>query len=1111
MEERKELWSDLKAHFDSPIIRNKPWIVFGDFNETLDMVEHSRSHVNPMVSSGMRDFQDTVNYCSITDLAYHGTVFTWSNKRENDVIAKKLDRVLVNDVWLQSYPQAYSVFEAGGCSDHLPCRIHLNVGVIGAVKGRKPFKFVNVLTEMEQFKPLVESHWRETEPLFLSTSSLFRFSKKLKGIKPKLRTLAKERLGNLVKRTKEAFEILCQKQEMNLSNPSPSSMQEENEAYTKWDQLAALEEKYLKQKSKLHWLKIGDRNNKAYHRAVSTREAQNSIREIQRQDGSVTTQVEEIKVEAERFFREFLQLIPNDFEGCTVNVLQELLPYRCTEEDKVMLISQVSAEEIKKVLFSMPNDKSPGPDGFTSEFFKSAWDIIGDEFILVIQSFFVKGFLPKGINTTILALIPKRKEAREMKDYRPISCCNVIYKVISKMIANRLKVVLPNFIAGNQSAFVKDRLLIQNVLLATELVKDYHKDSISGRCALKIEISKAFDSVQWSFLTKVLSAMNFPTEFIHWITLCITTASFSVQVNGKLVGFFRSARGLRQGCSLSPYVFVISMEVLSKMLDKAAGAKKFGYHPKCSSLGVTHLSFADDLMILSDGKVRSIEGIVEVLDVFALRSGLRISMEKSTMFLAGTSDSVYQEIVQSFPFEVGQLPIRYLGLPLVTKRFNSSDYLPLLEQIKKKITSWTSRFLSFAGRLNLISSVLWSICNFWLAAFRLPRACIREIDKICSSFLWSGVALSSTKAKVSWDAVCKPKSEGGLGLRSLREANEVCCLKLIWRIVSRSNSLWVKWSETYLLRGKSFWSLKESSVLGSWVWRKLIKYRSLAQSFYKVDMRNGEATSFWFDHWSELGRLMELTGDKGLIDMGISRHLSVSEVWSTHRRRRHRTSVLNQLEDMLQTARENRTEDSDIALWRGKNDVYKPHFSTKEIWHHIRATSTNVTWHKGVWFSHATPKYSFCVWLAVLNRLSTGDRMGKWNTGPPVTCVLCNRCPETREHLFFSCSYGSVIWAALAKNIFKARYSTDWQTLITYISDMQHNKTETFLVRYIFQVSVYTIWRERNGRRHGEEPNTTARLIRWIDKQTRNTLSSIRLLGDRRYDGGLQMWFASRS
>lgn len=231
--------------------------------------------------------------------------------------------------------------------------------------------------------------------------------------------------------------------------------------------------------------------------------------------------------------------------------LENILPYRCTEERSVQLIKEVTNEEIKKVLFSMPKDKSPGPDGYTVEFFKEAWQIVGPEFIIAVKSFFAKGFLPKGINTTILALIPKSLAAREMKDYRPISCCNVMYKVISKIIANILKTTLPEFIVLNQSAFVKGRLLIENLLLATEIVKEYHKESVSERCAIKFDISKAFDTVQWPFLLNTLRAMKVPPEFIHWISLCVTTATFSVQVNGELAGYFRSSRGLRRMCAIT--------------------------------------------------------------------------------------------------------------------------------------------------------------------------------------------------------------------------------------------------------------------------------------------------------------------------------------------------------------------------------------------------------------------------------------------------------------------------------------------------------------------------------------------------------------------------------
>lgn len=353
---------------------------------------------------------------------------------------------------------------------------------------------------------------------------------------------------------------------------------------------------------------------------------------------------------------------------------------------------------------------------------------------MAIQLFSVKVFLPKGVNSTILALIPKNEEAKMMKDYRPISCCNVLYKAISKIIANRLKGILSKFITLNQSAFIKESVLMENVLLATELVKDYHKEDISARCAMQIDISKAFYSFLWSFLLNTLTAIGLPEKFINWISFCITSASFSVQVNGELAGYFQSKRGLRQGCSLSPYLLVIYMNVLSKMIDEAAHGGRIGYHPKCKNIDLTHLCFAADLIVFADGIRKSIEGILRVFDDFDRMSGLKISMEKSILFMAGNMQK-REEILSDFQFTTGSLLVRYLGLPLLTKRMTVLDYLPLTEKIRKRVSSWTGRFLSYAGRLQLINSVIMSLTNFWMAAFRLPSGCIKEIERICSSFL----------------------------------------------------------------------------------------------------------------------------------------------------------------------------------------------------------------------------------------------------------------------------------------------------------------------------------------------------------------------------------------
>lgn len=164
----------------------------------------------------MQDFQDTVKYCSLLDMSYQGPRFTWCNKRENGIICKKLDRTLMNEIWMRQFPQSYCVFEAGGCSDHQICRIVVKSELM---KPKKPFKFVNTLVDMPDFLPLVEELWAGTEPLFISTSALFRLSKKLKALKPVLKHLSKEKVGEIIKKTRGAYKALCGAQEKDSCKP----------------------------------------------------------------------------------------------------------------------------------------------------------------------------------------------------------------------------------------------------------------------------------------------------------------------------------------------------------------------------------------------------------------------------------------------------------------------------------------------------------------------------------------------------------------------------------------------------------------------------------------------------------------------------------------------------------------------------------------------------------------------------------------------------------------------------------------------------------------------------------------------------------------------------
>ena len=302
-----------------------------------------------------------------------------------------------------------------------------------------------------------------------------------------------------------------------------------------------------------------------------------------------------------------------------------------------------------------------------------------------IHYFFQTGVLSSAFNSTIIALVPKCPNPSSIREFRPISCCTIIYKCISKILANRLQKYLPNIISKNQSAFTEGRSISDNILMVQELVKGYGRSTLSARCAIKIDLQKAFDSLSWRFLLDVLTSLKLPSVFIGWLRRCFTTPRFSISLNGGLVGYFKGERGVRQGDPLSPYLFVIAMDVLSKLLDAAAVHGVFDYHPKCKRIGLTHLCFADDLMIFTKGNMHSIIGIHNILKLFYSYSGLQLNAAKSELFSSGVKRELVDEIQRVTGFKHGVLPIRYLGVPLITRKLSLKDCAPLLDKLSAKI------------------------------------------------------------------------------------------------------------------------------------------------------------------------------------------------------------------------------------------------------------------------------------------------------------------------------------------------------------------------------------------------------------------------------------------
>ncbi|GJT53982.1 putative RNA-directed DNA polymerase, eukaryota, reverse transcriptase zinc-binding domain protein [Tanacetum coccineum] len=640
-----------------------------------------------------------------------------------------------------------------------------------------------------------------------------------------------------------------------------------------FNEAVLMEERFLKQKAKIQWLKEGDANLAYFHKAVKSRVCRSRMDTVTNSEGVIFDN----NTVHDAFVTHYEMFLGHEGETSNFNYAN-LFNVRINDQDAQDMVREISNQEVKDAIFSIGDDKSPGPDGFTAAFFKEAWNIIANDVYLAVREFFRNGTLLKEINHTIIALLPKVKSPSRVNDYRPISCCNVLFKCISKIIANRIKHSLKTIISPNQSAFIPGRSITDNILLTQELMHNYHLERGTPRCAFKVDIQKAYDTVDWDFLRIILLGFGFHQKMVSWIMECVTSTSYSICVNGSLHGYFKGKRGLRQGDPLSPYLFTLVMEVLTLMLQrKVQQTDEFTYHRYCSKMELVNLCFADDLFLFAYGDVGSASIIKEALDEFKNASGLVPSLPKSTAYFCNVLNHVKLSILQILPFEEGKLPVKYLGVPLVSSRLMIRDCNELVDKVQLRIQDWKNKSLSIAGRLQLIHSILGSMHIYWASVFILPTRVLLNIEQLMRQFLWCHGSSGKGKSKVAWEIVCLPKHEGGLGIRRLECFNSALMASHIWKLLTLKESLWLKWIHEYKLKVRNFWDFPMRGNM-SWGWRKILKLRLIIRKFIWSKIGNGRNTTLWFDTWDDFEPLVAQISPRDIARSGLSLQSKVQDV-----------------------------------------------------------------------------------------------------------------------------------------------------------------------------------------------------------------------------------------
>jgi hypothetical protein len=876
-------------------------------------------------------------------------------------------------------------------------------------------------------------------------------------------------------------------------------------------------------------MKRGKKSTKYFFNLEKKKGKEKLWNRVKTNDGKYKEDIVSILEEQVNFFEKLFT--SEGWDSDSAAYLLNNLEKKLSQEDKEICDEGITLDEISKAVKLQKPDKSPGEDGIVSEFYRHYWYLIGEDFESVVREIFDQKLLSESQNRGIITLMFKSGEREDIKNWRPITLLNVDYKIVSKILAERLKRVLPNIINTDQRGFVKGRNIFQGNRLLQDII-DYTEMEDEEGAIIFLDQQKAFDRVEWGWIDLCFEKFGFSDCFRGWVKMLFKNAKTSIQTNGFVSRFVNISRSIRQGCPIAPMLYILQAEPLATSIRR---------NPKIVGISLPNRNgpdietkvnmFADDTQLINKTE-ESIEETFKTLEIYEKASGAKMNLEKTVGMYLGkwrNKNPRFKNIKWSTK------PVKALGVFHGYAIDLEMIWLEKINKIKSCMEVWKSRDLTYFGKILIIKSFVLSVIGYEIEMRGIPVKFEKEINSIIWDFIWDGKT-----NQISRNVCSLPQNKGGMGMVNLNhfiKAKQVKCMhNIIHSELDKWNVIGKYWLTSMDSKFETDFFLCKCSDIKDIGLRKISKYYlnllncwSEFLSLNKINTKENileqhifgnskiryKRKALFLSNFSKSG----FKTVKDIWDQNSKIFVNSTEIFNRLRDKRNwiaeysRIKASFSLELLLMLKSDNINQENTKSypftvkntceFIKNDNILENKKLLLKDIQYFFAIENIPICQQKWeiyfgvelpweeIWGRHfknlANRKSKQLQWKVIHRIIYTEERLQKMNKSPNGSCHFC-KDPENLMHLFVNCKLVDSVWTEIFQKINEFYEQNEIKTISksenSIILGISHRDDQiNAIVNTILTTTKWMIWKERNVAKYQKKKITKLKIINLIKSE----------------------------